>query len=400
MGASLHHNLALLIHFLLLATIPSVRGVLETISTVTQSDTAAPQSRSLSSAYDYSVVAELAYSSSLAYMDINPITEQEFTKNFLPGDWPYSSCFRGAGDSPYELTYTGTTPGAVAGTNNVCMQISLARLCDGLDPNSGPGTCCAALWGQLWKFEFEASLTCASSVASVTVNGQPHSFLFVNNLGPTASVKITTLPLNATSANGVSVCFTLRPPCADLQTLCPGGICTTSFWTNDDIKLPGVPAMCCALGNNPMQPYLPPLPPPGGAAPPPPPPVFYNPPPPPPPPPVPSPRPPPPGPPPPSPPPPVPPSPPPFPRPPRPPHLSPPKPPLHPSPPPPSPAPPSPPLQPTPPPPSPPPPSPTPPSPTPPKPPTPSPPGPPSPFPLFPSPQLPPTPSPPHPPLP
>jgi hypothetical protein len=44
----------------------------------------APQSRSLSSVYDYNDVAELANSSYLAYMDINSVTGLEITKNFVP----------------------------------------------------------------------------------------------------------------------------------------------------------------------------------------------------------------------------------------------------------------------------------------------------------------------------
>ena len=70
-------------------------------------------------------------------------------------DWPYNPCFRGNFDSPYELTYTSTSPSSrFPDSNEVCMTVKVARTCDGLNP--GPGTCCAALSADFWKFEIEA----------------------------------------------------------------------------------------------------------------------------------------------------------------------------------------------------------------------------------------------------
>jgi hypothetical protein len=70
-------------------------------------------------------------------------------------EWPYDSCFRAENNSPYELVYTGESPGFKAGSNQICMQFRVARVCDGLGSNTGPGICCAALAGKLWKVQME-----------------------------------------------------------------------------------------------------------------------------------------------------------------------------------------------------------------------------------------------------
>lgn len=76
-------------------------------------------------------------------------------------------------------------------------------------------------------------LACASSVIQATVNGAPHTSSFITGLGPTGAVKLTTLPYNMTTANGVEICLTLGLPCNNLNTLCPNGVCTTSFYSSE-----------------------------------------------------------------------------------------------------------------------------------------------------------------------
>ena len=81
-------------------------------------------------------------------------------------------------------------------------------------------------------------LACSSSVLKATINGAPHTSSFITGLGPTGAVKLTTLPYNMTTANGVEVCLTLRLPCNSLDTLCPGGVCSTSFYSSE-LRLQG-----------------------------------------------------------------------------------------------------------------------------------------------------------------
>ena len=94
-----------------------------------------------------------------AYLaDVTANSRVATVSSFQPAQWPYDSCFRGEGDSPYELVYSGKRQDPVnPGVNQVCMQVRVARLCDGLGPTStGPAACCAALSDTLWKFEIEA----------------------------------------------------------------------------------------------------------------------------------------------------------------------------------------------------------------------------------------------------
>ncbi|KAG1658437.1 hypothetical protein FOA52_009858 [Chlamydomonas sp. UWO 241] len=180
------------------------------------------------------------------------LTGRGLLQNFDRSDWPYDSCLREPESSPYELIYTGSTSHGIADT--VCFVVRVMHNCtgQGLTPDAEAG--CKLLSEDLWKVQLEAKNGCKDSIKEVTLDGQPTSYLYVNNKGPTGMMKVTQLRRDASNANGVTMCIRLggNTLCPTLATLCPGvpPVCKTSFYTNSGKDVTGLPSMICALGDD------------------------------------------------------------------------------------------------------------------------------------------------------
>eukprot|EP00955_Chlamydomonas_euryale_P058190 356998-Chlamydomonas_euryale.AAC.5 len=70
-------------------------------------------------------------------------------------DWPYTSCFRDPGVSPYRLEYTGRRP-VSSSQNAECFRVVVKSLCAEFSPTSPQGFACIAMLKDFWKFEIEA----------------------------------------------------------------------------------------------------------------------------------------------------------------------------------------------------------------------------------------------------
>ncbi|PNH00303.1 hypothetical protein TSOC_013883, partial [Tetrabaena socialis] len=163
--------------------------------------------------------------------------------------FPYCRCGRGISNNPYNLVLSSTRT-LNDGSTRACYKVAEARKCSSLTANSRARACCNAVVGDLHKIEVEADLGCKGSVRGVSVNGKAgKSFEWVAGAGdPSAAVKVTSLKLNATSAVGSTICYTLGSPCASLEQLCLNRpSCRFALFTEASTS-PDL-GECCLLGN-------------------------------------------------------------------------------------------------------------------------------------------------------
>lgn len=125
--------------------------------------------------------------------------------------------------SLYDLTWTSET--AVGATNVACFTVNKKMCID------TPGySCCSLFKSQLFKIVLPSLPICNKSVTQVTVNGtrKGGGVFFDVYDGQNAELRLTTLRIDGSVAEGTKICLSLVEPCKTIADFCiedASGLC-------------------------------------------------------------------------------------------------------------------------------------------------------------------------------
>jgi hypothetical protein len=142
----------------------------------------------------------------------------------VEGGFPTGRCSVNKCESSlYDLTWTSEN--AVGNTNVACFTVSKKMCID------TPGfSCCSLFESRLFKIVLPSLPICSKSVAQVTVNGtrKGGGVFFDVYDGQNAELRLTTLRIDGSVAEGTKICLTLVEPCNTIADFCvedASGLC-------------------------------------------------------------------------------------------------------------------------------------------------------------------------------
>ncbi len=139
--------------------------------------------------------------------------------------FPDGSCVkRTCEESPYALTWISQNK-AAGNVSTSCFQISRKSCTSGADVD-----CCGLFLAMLVKIVVWSRPECADAVLGVTLNGVKKGGGVYFDTAPVSQLRITSLYLNETAADGSVMCVTTGQPCNSLGTFCATDPCVYAVY--------------------------------------------------------------------------------------------------------------------------------------------------------------------------
>ena len=139
--------------------------------------------------------------------------------------FPDGSCVRRTCEqSPYALTWISQDK-LTGNLSTSCFQISRKDCTSGSDMD-----CCALFLSMLVKIVVWSRPECADAVRGVTLNGVKKGGGVYFDTTPVSQLRLTSMYLNETAADGSVLCVTTAPPCNSLGTFCATDPCVYAVY--------------------------------------------------------------------------------------------------------------------------------------------------------------------------